>query len=458
MKRLREATRAASADTALGRNVVRATDTSLVKRAKAIADRPDWPRLRARATAVKAHVLSNLDVHLARYIEAAEARGATVHVAEDAAKARRIVEGIARAAGAKTVLKAKSMTSEEIELNPALEAAGAVPLETDLGEYIVQLAGEMPSHITAPALHKSAEQIRDLFREHDVLDGEPPADGAELATWLSLQARERLRPALLDADLGISGANFLVADTGSVVLIENEGNIRYTTTTPKIQIAIAGIEKLIPSLADLATFLPLLPRSATGQGATSYVSMISGPIGEALHIVLLDGGRTELLGRDEDREILQCIRCGACMNVCPVYRTVGGHAYGSPYPGPIGSVLTPALRGSDDDADLPWASSLCGACTEVCPVGIDLHGQLLRARERQVESGRRGAAEGAAFRLWRWAMGGRRRYALATRVARLFQKPARAVGLTRAWSEGRSVPTLASSSFREQWRRRESAR
>ena len=458
MRRLREATRDASRDTRLGRNVLRATDTSLAKRSAAIADRPDWSDLRTRATALRAHVVSELDVYLERFVAAARARGAEVHLAEDAKAACRIVAQIAASAGARRVLKAKSMTSEEIHLNEALETAGLEPLETDLGEYIVQLAGEPPSHITAPALHRSAEQIQELFGGHGVLHGEAPTEREELATWLSLQARDHLRPLLLDADLGVTGANFLAADTGTIVLVENEGNIRYTTTTPSVQIAVAGIEKLIPRIEDLATLLPLLPRSATGQGATSYVSLISGPIRDALHIVLVDNGRSAMLAHPDDRELLQCIRCGACMNVCPVYRTVGGHAYGSPYPGPIGAALTPVLRGSDDDLDLPWVSSLCGACSDICPVGIDLHGNLLRARERQVTAGRRGRMETIAFGLWRWAMGGRRRYALAMRLARLVQGPARRVGPLRAWSEERTPPELASSSFRQRWRRRGSTR
>ncbi len=458
MRRLRRATREASRDQRLGRNVMRATESSLAHRRTVVEERPDWEALRARATALRAHVLTHLDAYLEQFRRAAEARGAVVHVAEDATAARRIVTDLARDVGARHVLKSKSMTTEEIDLNRALEDAAITPLETDLGEYIVQLAGEPPSHITAPALHRSAEQIAELFAEHDVLRASVPEDRAELATWLSLQARDHLRPLLLDADMGISGANFLIAESGTVVLVENEGNIRYTTTSPRVQVALVGIEKLLPTLSDLATCLPLLTRSATGQRATTYTTLISGPLRDALHIVLLDGGRTRMLRRDDDRELLQCIRCGACMNVCPVYRTVGGHAYGSPYPGPIGAALTPALRGTDDDADLPWASSLCGACTAICPVGIDLHGQLLRARARQVEGGKRSRAEALLFALWRWAMGGRRRYTIATRLARVLQGVTRRAGPLGAWCVDREAPRFAASSFRARWRQREASR
>ncbi|MFV1958706.1 MAG: lactate utilization protein B [Planctomycetota bacterium] len=443
-------------DPVLGRNVVRATDLSTIHRKAAVAERPDWEALRQRAEAVRAHALGSLDRHLAGFVEEARRRGAVVHSAADADEACRIVLDLVEGAEGTRILKSKSMTSEEVGLNARLEARGLEPLETDLGEYIVQLAGEPPSHITAPALHRSTEQIHDLFRKHGVLEGAgaPPEDRVELAAWLSLRAREHLRQRLLDADVGITGANFLVAETGTIVLVENEGNIRFTTTSPRIQIALAGIDKVVPRLEDLATLLPLLTRSATGQRATSYVQMISGPVGEALHVVLLDGGRSRLLADPDDREILHCIRCGACMNVCPVYRTVGGHAYGSPYPGPIGALLTPLLRDGPGDDELPFASTLCGACTEACPARIDLDAHLLRHRGRFVGEGRRGAVEAGAFGLWRFLMAGPRRYAFAGRLARILQVPAKWLGLLHAWTRTRAEPRVARRSFLRSWRRR----
>ena len=443
--------REAVADPVLARNVVRATDTSSAHRRTVVAERPDWEALRARAGTLRAHVLTHLDTYLESFAANARARGAEVHAALDAEEARRIVLDLVRSRDCRRILKSKSMTTEEIELNPALEAQGFHPLETDLGEYIVQLAGEPPSHITAPALHRSAEQIRDLFQAEGVLAGRgaPPADREGLATWLSLQAREHLRPRLLDADLGITGANFLVAETGTVVLVENEGNIRYTTTTPRLQIAVVGIEKVIPRLQDLATLLPLLTRSATGQRATTYTSLISGPL-EELHVILLDAGRSALLRSEADRDLLRCIRCGACMNVCPVYRTVGGHAYGSPYPGPIGALVTPLLRGEPEDRELPFLSSLCAACTEVCPVGIQLHGHLLGQRARAKH---RGWVERTGFRLWRWVMASPRRYRLATRIARGLQPLLPRTGLLAAWTRHREAPVIARRSFRDLWSR-----
>lgn len=444
--------RRAVANKVLERNVLRATNASTAHRVEAVGERPDWEALVARAARVRDHALGHLDRFLEEFAENARRRGAHVHSAPDAATARRIVLEILREHGATSILESKSMTREEVGLNAALEAQGFRPLETDLGEYIVQLAGEPPSHITAPALHRSAEQIRDLFLSEGVLEGRgpSPADRKDLATWLSLAAREHLRPRLLAADVGITGANFLVAETGTVVLLENEGNIRFTTTSPPLMIALVGIEKVVGRLEDLATLLPLLTRSATGQRATTYVSLISGPLTE-LHVILLDGSRSALLADREDREILRCIRCGACLNVCPVYRTVGGHAYGSAYPGPIGCLVTPLLRAGREDLLLPWFSSLCGACSDVCPVGIDLAGQLLRLRDRGVRAGHRGRIERLAFRLWRLVCTSPRRYRLALAAARALEGPARRLGFPRGWMRSREAPRLARPTFHELW-------
>jgi len=451
--------RAAVGNAILRRNVLKATNTSLSHRRTTVAEMSDWDDLRDRAAAVKDHCLDHLDDYLAEFTENARRRGAHVHIAADAGAACRIITELARRKGASRILKAKSMATEEVELNRAFEARGFTPLETDLGEYIVQLAGEPPSHITAPALHRSTEEIRDIFAEYGVLEdrGTPPADRDELARWLSMKAREHLRGRLLDADLGITGANFLIAETGGVAIVENEGNIRFTTTTPPIHVVLAGIDKLIPKLTDLATFLPLLTRSATGQRATSYVQVLSGALSEQ-HIVLLDNGRSALLSDPDDREILRCIRCGACLNVCPVYRTIGGHAYGWTYPGPIGSLLTPLFRGRREDHELPYASSLCGACTDICPVKIDLHGHLLRLRGDAVKVGRRPVAERIGFRVFRWASAKASRWERLVALARRLQGPAVRLGLLSPWTDHREAPVVAPRTFREMWRDDEEAR
>jgi len=445
--------RRAIRDPVLSGNVLRATNTSLAHRRETVAERPDWEELRDRAAQLRDHVLANLDRYLAEFVENARARGAHVHFAKDAAAARRIITELARQKGATHILKSKSMATEEVDLNRAFEERGFTPLETDLGEFIVQLRGEPPSHITAPALHCSAEQIRDLFAREGVTASEPPADRKDLATWLSLSARSHLRERLLKADLGITGANFLVAETGTVALVENEGNIRLTTTSTPVMVTLVGIDKLLPKLTDLATMLPLLTRSATGQRMTAYFSLISGAL-EELHIVLLDNGRIEALSDAADREVLRCIRCGACLNVCPVYRTVGGHAYGWTYPGPIGSLLSPLFRGRGEDYELPFLSSLCGACTEICPVKIPIHEHLLRMRERAVRAGRRGIRERLAFSTFRFVM---RRPALYRRAAGLITRflPAAArAGLLRPWTDTRAAPAPppALRTFKDLWR------
>ncbi len=443
--------RRAIKDPVLPGNVLRATNTSLKKRDETVAERPDWEDLRERAAKVKDHVLANLDRYLAEFVENARLRGAHVHFAKDAAAARRIITELARRKGATRILKAKSMATEEVELNQAFTARGFTPLETDLGEFIVQLRDEPPSHITAPALHCSAEQIRDLFAREGVTDGRAPTDRRELATWLSLSARAHLRDRLLEADLGITGANFLVAETGTVALIENEGNIRLTVTSTPVTVSLVGIDKLLPKLTDLATMLPLLTRSATGQRMTSYFQLISGALDEH-HIVLLDNGRIDALRDPENREILRCIRCGACMNVCPVYRTVGGHAYGWTYPGPIGSLLSPLWRGRGEDHQLPFLSSLCGACTDICPVKIPIHEHLLRMRREAVSAGRRGIPERLAFRIFRYVMQRPGLYRRAARITKRLLPAAARAGLLRRWTDTRAAPQPAPRSFKEMWR------
>ncbi len=364
-----------------------ATDTFGAKRADAFAPVADLEALRDKASALRLQVLDRLQEYEEMFASRATRAGATVHRAKDAAAAREIIAGILTDRGAKTVVKSKSMVSEEIHLNAHLEKEGLTVLETDLGEYIIQLVGETPSHIIVPAIHKNRQQVGRLFAE------KLGVEYTEDPQVLTKIARRTIREKFLTADAGLSGANFAAAASGSLVLFTNEGNGRMVTTVPPLHIAILSLEKMIPSLADLPTFIRLLPRSATGQSITSYVSVITGTRkpGEAtgakeLHIVLLDNGRAEILS-GECREILKCIRCGACMNVCPVYRTVGGHSYGWTYPGPMGIVLTTLLTGMAKSHPLVDASTLCGACDEVCPVRIPLVDLVLKLRERRVREG-----------------------------------------------------------------------
>jgi L-lactate dehydrogenase complex protein LldF len=421
----------------------RATDTIGERRARAVAATADWEALRERARAIKAEVLEHLDVYLERFEQSARAAGAQVHWARDAAEACAIVERIARGCGAGAIVKAKSMLSEEIGLNHALEALGFHPLETDLGERIVQLAGQTPSHIIVPAIHLSRGEIADLFvRELAVERTDDPVA-------LTAIARRLLREQFARAALGISGVNFGVAESGSLLLVENEGNIRLTTSLPPVHVALMGIEKLVPGLADLDVFLRLLPRSGTGQHLTSYQSLITGPARDGqegpreLHVVLVDNGRSELLADAEDRHTLACIRCGACLNACPVYRQVGGHAYGSVYPGPIGAILTPQLAGVEAARELPFASSLCGACRDVCPVKIDIPRMLLRLRarsNRSADGARASVGDERAFALWAWTMERPWRYRSAARVARAVAPWLLGRGPFASWMRSRMGP------------------
>ncbi|MFQ5436611.1 MAG: LutB/LldF family L-lactate oxidation iron-sulfur protein, partial [Anaerolineae bacterium] len=360
----------------------------------------DVTAVRDRAKAVKAHTLAHLDEYLAQLAAQVRAAGGVVHFAADAAEAQQIITRIVQDAGHDLAVKSKSMTSEEAGLNAALAAAGVRAVETDLGEYIIQLAGETPSHIVAPAIHKNREEVAALFSE---LTGDELA-AADIA-MLTAVARTELRRQFLAAGVGLSGVNFAVAETGTLVTVTNEGNGRLVTSVPPIHIALMGMEKVIPTLADLALLLELLPRSATGQTITSYIQMVTGPRRdgevdgpEELHLVILDNGRSALLGT-EFEESLQCLRCGACLNTCPVYRVLGGHAYGGVYSGPIGAVQSPLLFGEKDFADLPQASTLCGACRDVCPVRIDLPRMLLALRKRRA-AGTAVSAEKIAFKAY----------------------------------------------------------
>ncbi|MBK8096526.1 MAG: iron-sulfur cluster-binding protein [Planctomycetes bacterium] len=434
------------------------------RRRGALQQAPEFEVWRTEARAVKDHVLAHLDHYLGQFADNAERAGWHVHWAADGNEACRIVAGIARSANTQLAVKSKSMTTEEIHLNDALQAAGVEAVETDLGEWIIQLADEVPFHIVVPAIHKTRGQIAELFA--DKVGTARDAD----AVTLTAAARDALRSKFAAAGLGISGANFAIAETGSILILENEGNARLTTTLPAVHVAVVGIEKVIPRVADLDVFLKLLPRSGTGQALTTYQSLLTGPARtpgaegpREQHIVLLDNGRSRMLEEPITRQSLACIRCGACLNACPVYQQVGGHAYGSVYPGPIGAVITPQLLPLAKAAPLPFASSLCGACRDVCPVKIDIPALLLHLRQQVVEgrptapAARPSRLQALSFRIWRFSMAGRRRYALATGVARLGQwlmPLLRHLPPLSRWHQGRELPRLAPRSFRALWRDR----
>ena len=414
--------------------------------------------LRAKAREIRRKTFEEIDRHLETLFGSLERLGVRVHPTADAEAARRVVLEIARKNGVKTVVKSKSMASEEIHLNQALEAADITPYETDLGEWILQLANETPSHLVAPAIHKTLKQVQDLFREKVDPEAGP---NPEALTGI---AREKLREEFLRAGMGISGVNFAVAETGTLCLVTNEGNGRLVTTLPKTHVAIMGFEKVVPTLRETLTLLSVLPRSATGQKLSSYFTMLTGPRREAeadgpdeIHLVLLDGGRSRHLGTPF-QEAFHCIRCGACQNACPVFQTVGGHAYDSVYGGPIGSILSPMLRGLDAAGELPAASSLCGACMDACPVFVDIPRMLLEMREARTAKKNNAVLERLAFRLlgaamrnpFLWETGGRAA-ALASRLLS-DRTAARLPGPAGAWARGRDLPRMAKKSFRARWR------
>ena len=422
----------------------------------------NWEAWRERGRQIRLHTIAHLDYYLNLFADNARANGAHVHFAFNAEEAVRIVLEIAERKAAKSVVKSKSMVTEELHLNRALEQIGVEAIETDLGEYIVQLAGETPSHIIIPAIHKNRRQIAELLSE---VAGETlPPDTPVLAGFV----RKKLREKFLEADIGMTGCNFAIAETGSMVLFENEGNARMVTTVPKTQITLMGMERIIPSWADLEVMATLLPRSATGQRMTVYMSGISGPRRaedadgpDEMHIVIVDNGRSLQLGDPEFQELLNCIRCGACLNACPVYRHIGGHAYGGTYSGPIGAVLTPALN-KDNVAqwdDIASASSLCGACYEACPVKIPLHDMLIYLRRRKVAQGYSPALEKLGMKGFGAVMGSAAKYRGALRLGKLGQKLVARGGVIKArlgplkgWNRYRHAPSLAKESFRDRWK------
>lgn len=421
----------------------------------------DWPRsdrgwqnARSRAATIKWETINHLDHYLEQFEQNVLANGGHVFWAETAEDARRHVLELARRHGVQKVVKSKSMTTEEIHLNEALEAAGILSIETDLGEYICQIRGEHPYHIVTPVMHLTKADIAQTF--HEKL-GTAPTDSAE---ELAMIARAKLRREFMTADMGITGGNFAIADTGMIALTENEGNARLSFSLPRVHVAIVGIEKLIPHLEDLALFWPLLAASGTGQAITAYSSLISGPrLGreedgpQEFHVILLDNGRTRLLADVEQRDALHCIRCGACLNACPVYKNIGGHAYGTTYQGPIGSVITPHLRDPQEWSHLPYASSLCGACTDVCPVRIDLHHHLLHNRRNAVRSRFDNPIQRLVFPVWLWTMQSSGRYAIAAKLGSFMLRRGLAGPVLKPWTDGREFPTPPKQSFKEYWRR-----
>src|SRR3984957_3135691 len=415
----------------------------------------DFQELRQYAHDVKKHTLDHLDFYLEQMEKNVEARRGKVIWAKDGAEACEFIQKLARDRGVKVIVKSKSMTTEEIHLNDHLEKDGVEAVETDLGEYILQLGGEKPFHIIAPALHKTIGDVSDVFEKHLKSKRELSPEA------LTKIARVALREKFLEAGMGVTGANFLVADSGAVVLVENEGNARLSSSAPKIHIAVAGIEKLIPRAQDLGVFLTLLGRSATGQPLTVYTSFLSGPrrSGEIdgpdeFYVVLLDNGRTKLLADPDKRQSLYCIRCGACLNHCPVYRKIGGHNYPWVYSGPIGAIITPQFHGITGDTWLPFASSLCGACAEVCPVKIEIPKLLLKLREEVTEVKRRQDSDGSerfAFQLFAWIATHPKIYLLLASLGSIFFPLVPHIGPLKKWASQRSVPEPAKQSFHQWW-------
>ena len=447
----------------LRKNVAYATDVIQTKRARLVAEKTDWQELRTAAAAIRSHVLERLGNYLEEFEARCTAAGGTVHWASDAAEARAIILELLRQEQAGEVIKIKTMTSAEIQLNPALEAAGIHPYETDLAELILQLSGDEPSHIVVPALHVNRSQVREIFARSMGLRDLPDDPSA-----LTAAARTYLRQKFLAIPTAISGANFLVAETGSVAVVESEGNGRMCLTLPRTLITLAGIEKVLPRFQDLEVMLQLLARSATGERMSPYTSLWTGVTPgdgpERFHVVLLDNGRSSILARPTERQTLRCIRCAACLNTCPVYRQTGGHAYGSVYPGPIGAILTPQLMQMEYALSLPFASSLCGACYEVCPVMIDIPKVLLELRAQVVNQERRRAARlrdpmFIAMKAAHAIFAGARRFRAVQWLGRMALHPfTRKDGwihslpsLGAKWTQTRDLRGLPSQSFRQWW-------
>jgi L-lactate dehydrogenase complex protein LldF len=451
-------------DPVLQHNMKTAKGKFVDGRAKALLEMDNWEEIRTYAAELRDKTLAHLDAYLVEFERNAIRRGAQVHWAETAEEACRIAVDIAQRNGVRKITKSKSMVSEEVNLNERLEEAGIQVIETDLGEYILQLAKEPPSHIVAPAVHKSKEQVADLF-----VEAHHKPRLTDIAA-MTKEAREALREHFLTADMGISGANFVIAETGTTLTVTNEGNADLVTTIPKIHCVITGVEKVIPTLEDFATLIRLLPRSAIGQSIANYLTLTTGVKGpedsdgpEQMHIILVDAGRTKFIGTDM-QEMLRCIRCGACMNHCPVYQNIGGHAYGWVYPGPMGSVLTPVYVGIENAGDLPNAATFCGECAVVCPVKIPLPDLMRKLREKQFDTRQRPWSERAALALWSFTVQRPRLYAMLSKVgARVASwmggrdKLIHRLPGIDGWTSGRDMPAPEGRTFRELYKKRASA-
>ncbi|MBN9743423.1 iron-sulfur cluster-binding protein [Amycolatopsis sp. A1MSW2902] len=474
------AAKKALSDSQLRRNLAHATSTIRAKRANVVGEVAEWEQLRLAGEAIKNRVLRHLPECLEQLEESLTAAGATVHWADDAAEANRIVVEVARRHNAGEVVKVKSMATQEIDLNRALEAAGIRAWETDLAELIVQLGGDLPSHILVPAIHRNRAEVREIFLREMGKAGKPaPPDLTDDPKRLAEAARTHLREKFLRAKVAVSGANFAVAETGMLAVVESEGNGRMCLTLPEVLVSVVGIEKVVPTYQDLDVMLQLLPRSSTGERMNPYTSMWTGVTAgdgpREVHVILLDNGRTDVLADPVGRQALRCIRCSACLNVCPVYERTGGHAYGSVYPGPIGAILTPPLRGSDPQADsLPYASSLCGACFEVCPVRIDIPEVLVHLRSRVVDQNKAASSspsvQDMAMKAASWTLSSARRTSVVEKAAglgsRIVGKRGRTApggrsvlgplpGPAAGWSQSRDIPLPAAESFRDWWKRTE---
>ncbi|MGB1252682.1 MAG: LutB/LldF family L-lactate oxidation iron-sulfur protein [Candidatus Promineifilaceae bacterium] len=455
--RVEDAVQDVQLQTALNR-----TTTALrTNRDKAIGNLPESDALRDHARKIRAHTIANLDKYLGQFADSVARLGGNVFFAETAHEANQYVLQLAAERGVKTVVKSKSMVTEELELREELEERGTHVVETDLGEYIIQVADEKPSHIIAPVIHKTREQVADLFQNDLGATDEDIASVDKMTQF----ARRQMRKDFMSADMGITGCNFAVAETGSITLVMNEGNGRLTTTTPRIHVVVMGMERIVPTMEDLGVMVQLLARSATGQKLSVYTNIVTGPRREdepdgadEYHVVILDNGRSNLLG-GELAEILYCIRCGACLNACPVYQNIGGHAYGSVYPGPVGAVVTPGLYGVDPWNELPHASTLCGACEEVCPVRIDIPRMLLELRRQSAENGNNPY----------WIKAGLSAYKTAAKRPALFNAGGKASQLASNllakdgwitslpgplanWTKQRDFPAFAKKSFKQRWR------
>jgi L-lactate dehydrogenase complex protein LldF len=459
----KSASRQAAGNERLKRAVTLNTLRQYTGRQQRMNDLPDAEALKDLAGRIRQHALDNLDYYLDQLSRSVVRNGGHVHFAATAADARDIVLRIARETGCQRIIKSKSMVTEEIDLPGAMEKAGLDVVETDLGEFIVQISHDRPSHLVAPIIHKDVESISRLFSDYfQVSCGTDPGE-------LTALARKHLREKFRRADMGMTGGNFVVAETGQLCVVENEGNARQSITTPRVLVSVTGIEKVVPRLTDLAVLLKLLARSSTGQAMTIYTNIFGGPRKpgekdgpEEFHLVLVDNGRSDILARPEYRPTLRCIRCGACLNACPVYRKIGGHAYGSVYSGPIGALLTPLLWGLKGHQDLPQASSLCGACGEACPVKIDIPRYLVSLRRDMVRGKMTGRVERMTYRLWAWSMRRPRVYALSIRLqnwelrrrARGGKWISRLPMAAKGWTEVRDLPAPAKVSFHQVWSRR----